>query len=284
MLLTQNKLDLLALEKTVCSRVRVMMSTENNTGTAPVTSIDTENILEAVAETADVTLSTSLEEVAMDAEDAAVAEDRVKMYESIIEDEELAVHNMGAGSSLPTALEIQNKTDRPSAARSSYRGLRLVVAFLVVLSVVLGIAVGVRRSNAARSASKGSNGRNASLKNVVNYLVDSNVSGAQDMGDSNTPQYMAASWLAQQDEANFGIPSTNDLSKEEAYLFVVRYVMALLYFSTSGEKWTSQLDFLSKEDICKWDGTSKSPTGAASRARVDCAGKTALPVYWEIGK
>jgi hypothetical protein len=64
--------------------------------------------------------------------------------------------------------------------------------------------------------------------------------------DASTPQYSAVAWLAGADPANmdFSNATVNDV--------VQRYIGALLYFATKGEKWDERLDFLSALPVCDW--------------------------------
>lgn len=58
------------------------------------------------------------------------------------------------------------------------------------------------------------------------------------------PENQAALWL-----------STGKVIEDELDL-TQRYSVALLYYSTSGEQWTAQEDWMSEEDVCDWYGLS----------------------------
>jgi hypothetical protein len=72
------------------------------------------------------------------------------------------------------------------------------------------------------------------------------MSGPQAFQDSTTPQYQAAWWLASAD------PATIDFDTAEFDTIVQRYIMTLLYYSTKGESWKSQQQFLIADDVCNW--------------------------------
>ncbi|CAJ1959364.1 unnamed protein product [Cylindrotheca closterium] len=65
--------------------------------------------------------------------------------------------------------------------------------------------------------------------------------------DTNSPQYLAAQWMAHGDhDMAYPVPTTADPTFED------RYVMAVLYFSLGGPQWENQVGFLSDGHICTW--------------------------------
>jgi len=92
------------------------------------------------------------------------------------------------------------------------------------------------------------NPRNASIGAVMVHLVDEKISELVFLEDEESPQYKAAYWLAEVDEANLPIPTT----PQHYYPYMVRYVMALNYFALHGEDWNDDAHFLSERDVCGW--------------------------------
>jgi hypothetical protein len=73
------------------------------------------------------------------------------------------------------------------------------------------------------------------------------LSGYNELNDYSTPEYQALYWISNVD--GYGLdPET---SKYETIM--ERYVAALLYFSTSGDSWNNQFNFLSQGSICEWN-------------------------------
>lgn len=77
--------------------------------------------------------------------------------------------------------------------------------------------------------------------------IVSSVSDETDLLDTNTPQYAALEWLANQDPANLTIAETSTIEWKN------RYFGALLWFSLGGESWFESANFLSSLDVCDWN-------------------------------
>ena len=60
-----------------------------------------------------------------------------------------------------------------------------------------------------------------------------------------SPQYQTLDWLASKDEMKLSVDAPNLLQ---------RYVLALVYFSTSGEQWHRDMNWLSDKHECEWNG------------------------------
>eukprot|EP00980_Cylindrotheca_fusiformis_P018101 scaffold5817_cov101-Cylindrotheca_fusiformis.AAC.6 len=72
------------------------------------------------------------------------------------------------------------------------------------------------------------------------------ISPAEKFEDTSSPQYLAAQWMAHGDEMKLPVPTDRNPTYDE------RYVMAVLYFATGGERWEKKLGFLSGAHICTW--------------------------------
>eukprot|EP00957_Ditylum_brightwellii_P027248 2060156-Ditylum_brightwellii.AAC.1 len=70
------------------------------------------------------------------------------------------------------------------------------------------------------------------------------------LADENSTQSLAIKWLANEDPLQLDIPMSADT--EDAKTFMNRYIMAVLYFSTNGEKWNDQFNFLTEKTTCEW--------------------------------
>jgi len=64
------------------------------------------------------------------------------------------------------------------------------------------------------------------------------------------PRFWALHWLANVDEMELAIDSS------QVDRLAQRYVMVLLYYSTAGWCWSNQINWLSAQSECRWDTTS----------------------------
>ena len=123
-----------------------------------------------------------------------------------------------------------------------------VVMALIVLLVIVPAAVVSRNNQNADSANS------PYYDDIVNFLVDNQVSSVPDMNDPNSPQARAIEWLTEQDPANVPVPIASSIDGSyEAYMYMVRYVMAVNYFALGGTNWTNDLQFLMLDDVCDWN-------------------------------
>lgn len=159
-----------------------------------------------------------------------------------------------AGSSLPHPQEVRTSM---SSARGK-TGVRIYVYIaigtIVLLSLIIGLAVGIPKSNkSASSTSLSFVPRKATRAQLVEYFVVHGVSPRFALEQSTSPQGMAVEWLAGRDGQNLAVPE-GDLSSSEGYALLERYVLAILYYSTNGPQWRSRTGFLSDNDVCTWAG------------------------------
>lgn len=72
--------------------------------------------------------------------------------------------------------------------------------------------------------------------------------------DPDSPQSLAISWLAKEDESGLDLDNTDRVES--------RYALAVLYFATSGDNmWVDKLQFLSPLHECEWISESGSGAG-----------------------
>jgi len=74
------------------------------------------------------------------------------------------------------------------------------------------------------------------------YLI-STVSNVRDLKNVSSAQFKAACWIMYEDPLKLDVSYVNILQ---------RYILTLFYFSTNGEGWGSQRNFLSKNTECNW--------------------------------
>lgn len=83
---------------------------------------------------------------------------------------------------------------------------------------------------------------------IENFLTVNGISNPDDFSQD-SPQVLAAEWMAYEDEMQLPIPSVMD---EDAYTFIERYVMVVFYYATGGPNWIHHLNFLSPGHITTW--------------------------------
>jgi hypothetical protein len=107
------------------------------------------------------------------------------------------------------------------------------------------------------------------LNDVQDYLTKKGVTSYEDfIHPDNSPQAQASEWLAWMDPAQVDIPRS-DASSTEVYEFVSRYIVATLYFATNGPSWYNQINFLSQDSVCSWQGISTTTDVSASEEEDD---------------
>ena len=108
------------------------------------------------------------------------------------------------------------------------------------------------------------------LLNTIDMLIASNISNLKDLEVQGTPQNLAAEWMANVDPLQYKIPYQG-MAFEEAYHFIQRYVLAVLFFATGGsESWTDDLDFLSGNHECGWFHRKEFTDGQTYAMGVTC--------------
>ena len=87
------------------------------------------------------------------------------------------------------------------------------------------------------------------LEALLEYIGPVVSSNPDIFKDSTSPQYAALEWLADEDEW------TQDMAIESipVQIWVERYVLVLLYFSTDGASWENQFHFLTPTSVCEWN-------------------------------
>jgi Leucine-rich repeat (LRR) protein len=220
------------------------------------------------------------------------------------------LHDVSENSaSLPTTEEIRAAVHPEPSHRRSRKCVWCSVAFLlVVVAVVLGISIPVARQasetsleqNSGASSSGGSHSdappapapaddttsttnKRATRDETIAYLTQHAVSDTAALQTTGTPQSLAADWMAELDGLALPLPA-GDLSSDEGYEFLFRYVMAVTYFSFNGPDWAFQSEFLTDVDVCQWNGITPEIGSfqGFERGGVTCDADTGLPVVLDL--
>lgn len=193
--------------------------------------------------------------------------------EDFDDDEEAAVHDQ-----LPTVEEIRNQAAMSLARAESVRNVgggsgrrreagsrnwRLIggiIACLLLIGAIVGLSVGIseNRKNAARN----SRPRESRIIAVKQWLNDNDVSDWLRLEDDTTPQFRAATWIADVDERFVPL--------QDAQEFIERYSLAVLYFALGGLNWSFQWNFLSQKETCGWNELVRATDGREFRLGASC--------------
>jgi len=217
------------------------------------------------------------------------------------EEEKVSLHSMEGsgytdeenGHSMPNLEEA--RTEGAISAGGAYnkhtgtflqgkRGLTLIALLVCTVTLIVGFSVAIsqnKRSIAAASSDAAggdpedpslSNARRHSRLEEVTQFLSARISDLSELQNENTPQYKAARWVADQDEANLPLPS-NPNDYDNSFEFVQRYIMAVFYFSLDGANWTKKMDFLSGASVCDWN-FDLDPSSASEHAHLS---------HWKFG-
>lgn len=97
------------------------------------------------------------------------------------------------------------------------------------------------------------------LEIITEFLVNRGVASRYDLETAGSYAHQAAMWIAHEDELKLAIPMTSERTKsadpsplttEET--FIMRFVMAHIYYALGGPKWSNQANFLSGKHVCEW--------------------------------
>jgi len=133
--------------------------------------------------------------------------------------------------------------------------------------------------------------RAATVQQVIEFLIQQGAGDGVKLMNSDTPQYKAVLFLAEQDDANLPVPNINNrrMANDDAdttYLYLVRYAMSVIYFAMNGPNWFTQMNFMSPAPVCNWYGDSFSfdpdwPMGMPTVGGLLCANNT--PMVLDLG-
>lgn len=159
---------------------------------------------------------------------------------------------------LPSVEEYKSGSSALSASRG--RGLLFYFAIffgMVVIAAVIAIPVVLTRDNRMEQKSA-SDGDASTLVPArpgenrrsifIEHLVNAGISTEAQLTTSGTPQSMALEWMAS-DLFQEPLPTT----VKKYSRFIERYVLAVIYFSTNGSKWTHDMRFMMPIDHCDWN-------------------------------
>ena len=143
---------------------------------------------------------------------------------------------------------------KPNSMYSKKLLLFLCIAPLVLIILVIVPMLGLWRGEAGSGSNEPFQNKYHSkrLLRTIEFLISHGISSRDSLSVLGTPQNSAATWMADVDPLQYDIP-TKDMLPDDAYPFIQRYVLVLLYHSTGGSKtWHHNLGFLSQNHECSW--------------------------------
>lgn len=205
-----------------------------------------------------------------------------------------------SASSLPTPEEHIMETGSFSMSRAPKneggRCRRLVwtvavIGIIVLFVLIVGISLGVTQGS---NQSKTSNQQKAAATrpDIADWITRAGISSLSAVSTMGTPQYQAIEFLV---NVSSVLPTSTSLSTTtnpadlSGYLFAVKYVMAVTYYSTMGKNWLSSLRFVqpTEHDICNWftvrPAISEYGELELSYTGLLCDEVTGLPLALDLG-
>jgi Leucine-rich repeat (LRR) protein len=137
-----------------------------------------------------------------------------------------------------------------------------VVIAIVLITVVVVVATTRNKSNAKNYTGSSSNNSNYTYptdkvpnaadrrQQVLAFLLANGISSQDELSKNDSPQAIAANWIAQYDVLQRPVPTNTTLQQQSR--FVQRYALATVFFALNGPSWTDDLKFLSAQDECAW--------------------------------
>jgi hypothetical protein len=177
-----------------------------------------------------------------------------KMFHEVNDDDNYNIHDQ-----LPSVEEVKSSNAYlPTArllAQSHRRKIYLTIAAAAFAAMVLSVSISV---GVFKRTTKKAYVHESRLEDVIQYIFTNNISELPLLRISNTAERHAAQFIADGDAYHMAM---SDVSEVEKQRFLERYVLSLLYYQTSGDKWTQKHNFLSKLDHCNWHTKYSNPMG-----------------------
>jgi hypothetical protein len=219
----------------------------------------------------------------------------------LIDVEKVNEDSTEASASFPSPEEIRASNTHPRRSMNKSRLVWCVALALVLIALVVGLSVGLSTSGSSSEKSANSQGNpttetppgpRATFEDIVSWVEKENISTQSALLTQGTPQNMAAQWLAHLDSAALPIPtvSVGDVDSSYGYLYMTRYVMAVIFYQMNGDNWPpseNYMNFMTGRDICSWNGVKNAieePNLVTEEGGIFCDEVTGLPTFLDLGK
>jgi Leucine-rich repeat (LRR) protein len=126
-------------------------------------------------------------------------------------------------------------------------GIRAGMVVLLLMLIIIPVVVIVMSSH--QNTSSNTNNMSSRFQETIAYLQQYHVDPMTALTTTGSPQFRAAQWMANVDEASL------PLSHDDNGRFLQRYALVVFYYSTQTQSvtWKHSLNFLSKQDECEWN-------------------------------
>eukprot|EP00984_Skeletonema_dohrnii_P024814 scaffold13965_cov72-Skeletonema_dohrnii-CCMP3373.AAC.3 len=130
----------------------------------------------------------------------------------------------------------------------------LIVIAIILLVVLPSALIPQRRNKQLQDDDDTTNWMDDYTDNlqatIEQILIQNSISNPSTFNDTSSPQYQALDWMANSGDGADAIQSE---SIQEATPYIIqRYILAVLYYSTTGAGWRNQFDFLTNTNECEW--------------------------------
>ena len=111
------------------------------------------------------------------------------------------------------------------------------------------------------------------LEKTYDFITKYLMTNPEELNIPSSPQYMAATWIAQLDGLVLEVPAS--MQDPNAKFFVQRFALATLYYSTNGNSsWRDKLGFLTETNECSWFGPERPVANFGSPDKTHVLGVT----------
>eukprot|EP00549_Striatella_unipunctata_P018668 CAMPEP_0118683960 /NCGR_PEP_ID=MMETSP0800-20121206/6354_1 /TAXON_ID=210618 ORGANISM="Striatella unipunctata, Strain CCMP2910" /NCGR_SAMPLE_ID=MMETSP0800 /ASSEMBLY_ACC=CAM_ASM_000638 /LENGTH=651 /DNA_ID=CAMNT_0006580565 /DNA_START=15 /DNA_END=1971 /DNA_ORIENTATION=- len=191
----------------------------------------------------------------------------------------------GAGSiyssehdQLPSVEEVRMNVMSTGKGNDSGGRCRLIVfitlVVLAVIFIIVTIALLATGKGTGGSSSLATGGAESIRLGLIRNFLNSYVQDGDVLTDTSSPQYRAMKFLADNDAWKLPVPAEDSTSSTK---FLQRFALSTFYYSTLGETWKDDMNFLTDNDECAWFKIFVDPsTRVAYKIGTSCTEDTAI--------
>lgn len=216
--------------------------------------------------------------------------DVTKVY-SVISDQSVikasehmfAVSNPKQGANSSMVLEQLQEMPHPDLSYTVSRQKKLcispprkwVIALSFLLSslgftgaILLLVVLVLRNGDGSNTFATNEQNLSSVISFISTFLLENSTDNNSVLENTSTAQYQAAKWLIDNHIIdNFSL----HVSSSSSFQILQLYVLAVLYYSTSGNEWTNGCNFLASMSVCYWSERS-SNSSSATKGVISCSG------------
>jgi hypothetical protein len=147
-------------------------------------------------------------------------------------------------NAVPHATPVEENDNDVANKQKHVRRLWILAmsTIVIILAIVLGTVLGIRSNKTTSTDPTPSPTLSSESVALLSLIESVSFDGGEALQNASSPQSQALEWLQQ------GINNTI----EENWRLIQRYVLAVLYYSTSGDTWLENANWLSETSECTW--------------------------------